>query len=1087
MKLIDTTYSKKLLHILIYTFLLFAFLLNARNIYAAGENDTPFPAPNQSDRRTITGSVHDGYGEPLPGVTIQVKGTSAGTITDIDGNFSFSVPANSQRLVFSYLGMKTREVEITGPVMHVIMEEDAAQLEEVVVIGYGSQSREKLTTSVTKLDNETLKNVPYANVGSALQGTLSGVRVQSVSGQPGDQPRIIIRGGTSIDNPNGAAPLYIIDGIIRPQMMHLASEDIESIQVLKDAAATSIYGARGSNGVVIITTKAGKAGKAKIEYRYNLTISDVGKQYDFAGAEDFLTVLRRSMLSPAKFDQSAYQRLGLPIGYGTGNNLENNTAFSTQYLTDANKHKLNEGWKSMPDPADPSKTLIYSDTDYQDVTYRTGFSHNHHAEFSGGTDKATFNAGLGYLTNKGTVINTGYKRYSFNLTGSLQARDNLKVNARAMFSNSELNGSPLGADNAFYRSPGAPPTTKFRFEDGSLAPGQYRYLGNNAYHMYNVERGRSYDNLSLSVDADWKILPELSFRPMIAMLSINSHEYNFQPAFWDGPTNYRTDREANAGYYGWKQYQADGVFNYIKSFAGKHNLNAMAGTSIFKRTQTKLEAAGKGASTDLVHTLNASSVPTRAWGEIKDHNMLGFFGRVVYDFEDRYILSLTARYDGSSNLGDDSKWGFFPGVSGGWHVDKENFWSSFMPDKLMRLKLRASYGVNGNISGLGEYQAQGEYGVGSKYLSSGGIVMTIMANETLAWEESKTFDIGTDIFLFDNRIGIVFDYFNRITDNLLARRALPHSTGMNNILTNLGRLQNRGVELELTANVLPPSSPLQWKIGFNASKVTNKILKLPDNGEENNRQGGEFIWDAKLGTHTWQGGLQEGGRMGDLFAYKMIGVYATDAEAQAAGQPIDNVITHPDKTKYGGDAIWQDTDGNGIIDSKDRVYVGNIYPDWTGGFSTSLAYKDFDLYCRFDFTTGHTIYNFAKGFLDYNWQGDNNTTMDIVKYAWKEQGDIAKMPRHYWHGDRGQQNAIRGSSLYHEKGDFLAVRELSLSYTVPRELVNKTRLGGLRFTVTGNNLHYFTNYKGLNPEDGGTDGGRYAMPRNIIFSANVSF
>lgn len=388
---------------------------------------------------------------------------------------------------------------------------------------------------------------------------------------------------------------------------------------------------------------------------------------------------------------------------------------------------------------------------------------------------------------------------------------------------------------------------------------------------------------------------------------------------------------------------------------------------------------------------------------------------------------------------------------------------------------------------MGDYTAQGSYSVGSKYLGNAGITMGTMANQDLSWEESKTFDIGTDISFFNNRLNFIFDYFNRTTDNLLTNRTLPHSTGFGSIFTNLGRLQNRGIELEMNARILPVSSSIQWSLGFNASKVTNKILKLPDNGVENNRIGGEYIWDAKLGKHTWQGGLQEGGRIGDLFAYKMIGVYSTDEEAQNANEPIDNVITVPDKTKYGGDAKWQDTDGNGVIDSKDRVYVGNIYPDWTGGINTSLSYKGFDLYCRLDFTLGHTIYNFAKGFLDYNWQGDNNMTKDVVNRSWKEQGDKADMPRFYWHGDRGQQNAIRGSSLYHESGDFLAIREVSLSYTVPANIIQKIRLSGLRLTVTGNNLHYFTKYSGLNPEEGGQDNGRYAMPRNIIFSANVSF
>ena len=567
---------------------------------------------------------------------------------------------------------------------------------------------------------------------------------------------------------------------------------------------------------------------------------------------------------------------------------------------------------------------------------------------------------------------------------------------------------------------------------------------------------------------------------------VNSMNYTFWDAYWNGPRDYITTRNANSDTYRWRQYQADAVFNYIKSINESHNFDITAGYAYYFRKESRLAASGRGASTDLVPTLNASSVPVSVSSSITERAMQGVFARIGYDYKDKYLISVSARYDGASNLGKNNKWGFFPGVSLGWHVDKEKFWS-FMPKDLMRLKLRASYGVNGNISGLSDYAAQGSYSVGSKYLGNAGIVMGAMENQDLSWEESRTFDIGADVSFFNNRLNFIFDYFNRITDNLLTNRTLPHSTGFGSIFTNLGRLQNRGIELEMRANILPTSSPVQWSLGLNASKVKNKILELPDNGTENNRIGGEFIWDAKLGKHTWQGGLQEGGRMGDLFAYKMLGVYSTDEEAQDPNEPIDNIITVPDKTKYGGDVKWQDTDGNGVIDSKDRVYVGNIYPDWTGGINTSLSFKGFDLYCRLDFTLGHTIYNFAKGFIDYNWQGDNNMSKDVVKYSWKEQGDQASMPRFYWHGDRGQQNAIRGSSMYHESGDFLAIREVSLSYTVPANVIQKIRLSGLRFTVTGNNLHYFTSYSGLNPEEGGQDNGRYAMPRSVIFSANISF
>ncbi|MDR1096698.1 MAG: TonB-dependent receptor [Tannerella sp.] len=1037
----------------------------------------------QSGNRTVKGTVVDENNEPIPGVNVVIKSTRQGVATNIDGIYSIVVPDNNAVLIFSYIGYATREITVGNQTeINVTLTEDTRFIDEVVVIGYGSQSREMITSSISKLETKVLENVPYTHAGSALQGAVSGVRVQSTSGQPGEAPRIIIRGGTSINNPNGAAPLYIIDGVMRPQMVDISGDDIESIQVLKDAAATSIYGALGSNGVVIITTKSGKSGKTQISYKYNLTLSEVGKLYKMASARDFLTLTRTGLIADSKFDDNT-ARLGMAIGYGTGNDLTNNTAFSTQYLTDANRHKLDEGWQSMPDPVDPLKTLIFSETDFQDLTYKIGVSHNHHVEVSGGNEKATFNSGLGYLTNEGTVINTNYKRLSFNLNGTLKAGNNLTFTSRVLYSNSTTNKSPYGGNVTFYRSAGLPPTAKVRFEDGTLAPGANQSIGNPLYHMYNVVRDNRYENLTISLGADWRILPQLTFSPQVSMYNVNSDSRYFQPGYWNGPLSYVVTRNANASNYRWLQYQAEAVLNYTDTYFDDHNVNVMGGFSYYDRNTNNLSAAGRGASTDNVPTLNASSEPTSVSSSVSDHLMIGYFARLNYNYKHKYVLSANVRYDGASNLGDNNQWGVFPGVSAGWHLDKEDFWD-FLPKDLLRIKLRASYGVNGNISGLDDFTAQGAYSVGSKYMGNAGIVLSTMANSDLKWERSKTTDIGTDINLFDDRISIMFDYFNRVTDNLITDLSLPPSTGFSSIKTNLGSLRNRGVEFELNAQVIRHKK-LNWNLGFNASKVKNKILKLPDNGTENNRVGGFYVWDDKIKDYAWKGGLQEGGTPGDLYAYKQVSIFATDEEAAKA--PVDMIMTIQNRTKFGGDVNWLDADNNGMIDDKDRVYLGNPYPKWTGGISNTLNYSGIEFYVRMDYTTGHTIYNYAKAFLDYNWQGDNVMTQDVVNRSWKKQGDITDMPRHYWAGDRGQQNNIRGNSIFYEPGDFLCLREVSLSYSLPSSLLNKIKISNLRLSITGNNLHYFTKYKGLNPEDGGQDDGRYAMPVNLIFGANITF
>ena len=560
----------------------------------------------QTLKKVVSGTIKDSKGITLPGVSVVVKGTTIGTVTNAEGSFQLRIPDGAQTLVFSFVGMKPQEIEVAGrTTINVTLEEETIGVDEVVVIGYGKQSREVVTTSVSKLDTKVLANVTYANVGSALQGAVSGVRVQSTSGQPGAAPRIIIRGGTSINNPNGAAPLYIIDGVIRTDMNDINSEDIESLQVLKDAAATSIYGARGSNGVVIVTTKTGNIGQTRVTYSYDLTISTPGKLYELANARDYLTINRLGVFGDAKFGNNS-SRLILPMGYGTGNDLTNNTAFTTQYLTSANEYKLKEGWESMQDPADPSKTLIFKDTDFQDLTYQTGISNNHNLSVSGGSEKATFNVGIGYLNAQGTVITTKYDRLSFNLSGDIKVRDNLSVFSKVLFSKSSDNTPYSGTSQTFYRNAGLAPTAKYTYEDGSLAPGTSRSIGNPVYFMNNRVNGNSNEKLTISLGSHWEILPGLSFDPQVSMYRVNVDSRSFQPAYWNGPLAYVVTRAASGNNSRWQQTQADAVFSYTKSFLSDHHLDAKAGISYYGRESSSLSANGRNASTDLISTLNAS-------------------------------------------------------------------------------------------------------------------------------------------------------------------------------------------------------------------------------------------------------------------------------------------------------------------------------------------------------------------------------------------------------------------------------------------------------------------------------------------------
>lgn len=1044
---------------------------------------------------TVGGTVSDAKGTGLEGVTVSQKGGSVSTLTDGNGRFNIIVK-NDAVLVFSSSGYKTQEVPVAGKTaVNVVLQENVSKLDEVVVIGYGSQSRQKLTTSVSKLDVRALENVTYTNVGTALEGNIVGLQVLSNGGgQPGAAPRIILRGGTSIQNPNGAAPLYLVDGIISPNGLNdINSGAIESIQVLKDAASTAIYGARGSNGVVIVTTKSGKVNKTKIGYRFNSSFANATRLLKYANAHDYIYYNRLGVKAAEFYKPGTIARLTQMNATGTANDLTNNTAYTTQYLTPANQYKLSEGWQSMPDPIDPSKTLIYYETNFQDLLYRTGRTNDHYLDLSGGSDKATFYAGLGYTDAQGAAIETDYKRVSFNFNGSYKVSDALNVFGRLMYTNSTSRASANLA-NEFYRSASLPGTAKYKFEDGTIAPGQNSSIGNPDYYFTGpyARKGQSSDEVTMmSLGSKWNIVKGLSFDPLVSLYRENTPSYSFQPAaLLNGVGAVVTTRNQNSTFNTIKQYQADAVLTYVNTFANKHNVEIKGGFSHYFREATTLSANGQNAATDLITTLNAAGSPTSISSTISDLAIQSLFSRVNYDYEGKYLVSLNLRYDGASNLGANNKFGLFPGISAGWNIYKEDFFKNMISDRVLQLKLRASYGVNGNISGISDFQPEGSFTTTGLYGGQSAIRAGAIPNSDLQWEQSKTFDFGADIGLFNNRVGLILDYYNRRTDALLTTVSLPASTGFTSVFTNFGSLQNKGYEVEVNVDMLPVSSNFKWNLSFNAAHTSRKILKLPYNGVENNRQGGFNVWDPSIKGYRYMGGLQEGGRPGDLFAYQQLGIYATDADA--ANAPKDMISPSAIKTRFGGDVIYADRDANGIIDSRDLVYVGSPYPVWTGGFNNYFTYKSFGLNIRTDFTTGNTIENYPAVIANSQAQGDALPLQSYIDKMWKKQGDVTNYPRYMWQDQpynvfRGSANGVAiSNSTYYEKGDFLCLREVSLSYSLPLSLAQKAKLSNVKINVTGHNLHYFTAFTGLNPEDGGRDNGHYPITRTISFGINIT-
>jgi TonB-linked SusC/RagA family outer membrane protein len=1040
--------------------------------------------PAAGQERIITGVVTAAEtGQPIAGASVLVRGTTRGTITGQNGRYQIAASPGAT-LVVRMIGYRSAEVSVGDrSTVDVALAVEATHLDEVVAIGYGEQSRATLTTSISKLDTTTLRNVVHANPSSALQGTIPGLRVQTTSGQPGAAPRVILRGGTSINNPNGATPLYIVDGVIRGNIADLNPLDIESMQVLKDAAATAIYGARASNGVIIVTTRTGRPGQAQITYSSSLQVSEMPRRMPLVSARDYIHYGRLAVAATGELDPGRLAMLNQAFGFGTGNDLSNRTAYTTQFLTPQNEHKLHEGWQSMPDPLDPSRTIIFQETDWQSVLFQRGRTQNHYVSVAGGSDVASYNFGLGYLDNEGIAITTGYQRLTLDMGGNVQVRSNLRLGGGLNFSNASDN-RVFSDFEIFQRAMGLPPTAKLRFEDGTLAPGQNRSIGNPLYHLDRSRSRNSFDRFSMRLNGRLDIAPGVYFEPSASLYTTRGVDNFFQMSYWNTPTQFIDSRNASASHSLFWQRQGDGVLTLERTLGGAHNLEAKVGTSYYDRKSYALSAAGRGGASDLIPTLNAASEATSVSSTASDQVIAGGFTRVNYNYDGKYLLALTGRYDGASNLGFNNQWGFFPGVSAGWNLHREPFWRS-VPDVLSSLKLRGSYGVSGNVTGLSDFHAQGEYTVGSRYAGQAAVLNNRMANQDLRWERSATSGVGLDIGFFNDRTTLLVDVYRRVTDDLLTSLELPHSTGFLSILTNLGALENRGFEVEAVSDILRNPQGLNWTLRLNAATNRNQILRLPDNGNERNRIGGTQVYDPSVGDYVWVGGLQEGRRMGDLYIWQQLGVYATDEEA-AAG-PLDNLVPRTNKRKRAGDVILADLDGNGVIDHRDQVYVGNIFPTWTGGFANDLRYRNLGLTVRADYATGHTIFNQSLVAYNGQTQGDIVFTTEVLR-SWQQPGDRTDVPRYYWADQLAQNNIFRenrGTSYYYEKGDYLALREVTLSYTVPNRWSGWFGMSNARLYVTGNNLHYFTGYKGLMPEDGGTDNGRYPNPRNLLVGVNV--
>lgn len=758
----------------------------------------------------------------------------------------------------------------------------------------------------------------------------------------------------------------------------------------------------------------------------------------------------------------------------------------------------NQGYQTMKDPYS-GKTLIFKDNNYQkDVLFQTGLTHNYDVNASGGNDRANYYVSLGYIDAEGMVLGTGYDRFSLTANGNYKLQDHISLSVglkHSTIANKSTDPENSGT-STLDRSSRYPTTFRLYYDDGTPGIGESGGSPRNRLHelYYQDITDKAYRN-TFQLGLDWEIIEGLHFKPS-ASYYMQENIYRFFEKYNDFNKGRKTLERHDQR----KQIMADAVFTYDKKFK-KNTINALLGMNYTKNDNYFLKGTGSEAPTDYIPTL-APTKPTeqRTTSTLEKEILVGFFTRVNYDYDRRYLLTASLRYDGASQFAEDHKFALFPAFSGGWNMHYEEW---FPKQIASRLKLRASWGQTGNNK-LSYSNTQGEY---ASYLYGGnpGVLNSVLANNSLVWETTSNVDYGFDTGFLNNRIEFSFTGYNKLTSDRLYDKSLPAQTGFSSIKANLGVVQNKGIELSLTARPLS-GGPVSWDITATFAMNRTFMKELPDNGRDKNRVQGGLIWDTKSGTYIEAGGLAEGERIGGRWGYKYLGVYDTDEAAALAPEDTKVSGSKIGKNKVAGDAIWADMDGNGVIDDKDIVFIGWANPDKKGALINTLGYKGFTFRFVVDYALGHSIANVWRCRANANARNAIVTTTDVTNgNIWWSQGDAAtaKYPRYDvasdW--DNGYRNHMRtiayagmnsngnaDNTAYYSKGDYLCFREISLSYDLPRSICSKLKMQGISLTAGANNLGYITAFDGLNPEQyDGQETGEYFIPIQFNFGARLTF
>ena len=1003
----------------------------------------------------FTGKVSDEKSQPLPGVTVLLKGTSNGTTTDATGTFRLSVSGRNATLVVSYVGYVTQEIPLTNQTaIDISLVPDNKTLNEIVVVGYGTQQKKDLTGSVVSVAAKDIQRLPVSRLDQALQGQVAGLQISTTTGAPGGNASILVRGIGSVSG--GVEPLIVVDGFPGLSSLNaINSGDIESIEVLKDASATAIYGSRGSNGVIIVTTKKGKAGQSSITFD------------TYAGFQEPTKLLK--LMNAKQFAQYA-------IDARNNGWLENggpNAKITDPNSVRQNSYRIPVSWQ------DPNN-LAY-DTDWQKQIFRSAPIRNYQLSATGGTEKMRYALSGGYFDQSGILINTGFKRFTarLNAEGNPVKRLRIGMSLAPTYSNAQDVPSTghFGDLNVINSAWTMPPMLPVYNADGSYA-NTFDLVNEGAAAVQNpvkiANELKSFNSQFLfqgNAFGEYEILDGLKLKVSVGTVLTYAKSSSFRPSTLSAsaPT---APASANSNMSEGINWLNENTLNYRRSF-GMHSIDALAGFTAQKATSTANSNSATNFPDDLIPNVGGGQV-TGGNYTIGQWSLLSYLGRINYAYNDRYLLTATIRSDGSSRFGANNRWGTFPSFSAGYRISEENFLknSRIVSD----LKLRVSYGFSGN-NDIGNYRAIGllsdvYYVLGNTQVP--GLSQSTFSNSNLGWETSKQLDIGLDFALFNNRLQFTGDYYNRRNTDMLLSKAIPSTSGYTSAWVNIGELENKGIELALTGRPVTGRN-FQWSSSFNITFNKNKVLKLGSKDEQIFADGGRGNTNLTVA----------GRPIGSFYGHVYEGIFLKQ----------EDIANHA--TQNGaklGDIMYKDVDGNGVINDADRDFIGNPQPKCFYGFNNTFTYKNWSLNILMNGMQGNDVF-WAGGVFAYGFHGVQNSLAIIEDNRWRsvDQPGDGKSPRAI---RGGLNNNLRYSSFFVFKGSYLRVRNVTLNYNLPQGFARKISMQGARIYLTGTNLFTVTKYPGYDPEisnsgdnmlSAGIDYAGYPPARTITAGLSVTF